>query len=439
MTDPPDDDLLERGITRLRRVAEPEAPFAGWLARVGEEVVQLVDVTMLRDWIGWRGRGEHVLAVQDVWRTREGHEAMLPWCVERVDAFLVRRASAGVPLSAGEAATIVVCVLRGHAAARDGDPCGAWWLTQDGTPVFVGARVGAGGEPIARATADVLERLAAETVAVRGWGIAEMVAQLEAGERTDLDEARIFGRAAPEPLILAPLTPRRASDARRSEPVRDAPVPARTQSVLARLLGRHVDADVGGMVSDAVEGARRGTRRARERFARPWIVAAAAATVLVAGGLAWPSTDAPAANARPAASEAASAATTSPDAASPLAPPGPAADSGGSTTEEAPAADGGANAADPVSALDDLLARRSDCAPDGCRTSVFEDPARTDIAEGAVDLAPASREVVLLDDLGGVAILSVTATSGELPVQLVVLVRTADGWLIRDVRDVEGP
>jgi len=70
---------------------------------------------------------------------------------------------------------------------------------------------------------------------------------------------------------------------------------------------------------------------------------------------------------------------------------------------------------------------------------VFEDPARTDIAEGAVDLAPASREVVLLDDLGGVAILSVTATSGELPVQLVVLVRTADGWLIRDVRDVEGP
>jgi hypothetical protein len=61
------------------------------------------------------------------------------------------------------------------------------------------------------------------------------------------------------------------------------------------------------------------------------------------------------------------------------------------------------------------------------------------VPPGAVDLPSADRTVELLDDLGGVAILSVTGVDGTVPAQLVVLVRTDERWVIRDVRDVEGP
>ena len=155
------DNALAGAVLRMRRVGEPEAPFAGWLARLDGEVVHLVDTTRLRRWPGWQARGHHILAVHDVVRTVRdaaesgadgaetigptddtvpGHEAVLAWCVERVDAFLARRDSGGAELTAGEIVTIVVSLIRGSVASRGTRLTGVWWLTHDGTPTFVCAQ-----------------------------------------------------------------------------------------------------------------------------------------------------------------------------------------------------------------------------------------------------------------------------------------------------------
>ncbi|NLA09627.1 MAG: hypothetical protein GX871_05425, partial [Microbacteriaceae bacterium] len=107
------------GYHVIRRVAPPESPFAGVLARddAGETVL-LAAVGGAGGWdAGWEAAaGEHRLIPLDVIaRVHGGNEVVLPWCVERLDAFVLRRQRAAAPLRAGEAINIAVCVLRGAA------------------------------------------------------------------------------------------------------------------------------------------------------------------------------------------------------------------------------------------------------------------------------------------------------------------------------------
>jgi hypothetical protein len=154
--------------------------------------------------------------------------------------------------------------------------------------------------------------------------------------------------------------------------------------------------------------------------------------VVVVGGLAWPNSTPPAANARPLASEAA--VSPSPGAVNEgasQAHPGDGA--GGALTADELAQD------DPARALGAALDALKECADAGCAAEFFEDPSTTDPPSGAVDLPAAERTIALLDDLGGVAILSVAGADATVPAQLVVLVHVAERWVIRDVRDVEAP
>ena len=447
------EDALLGAVLRMRRVSGPEAPFPGWLARVDDSVVQLVDTAHLRGWPGWRSRGEHILAVQDVVRLSAadegaddarlgedgggGHEAVLPWCVERVDTFLARRSAGGAELSAGEVITIVVSLLRGCGAARGTILNGAWWLTQDGTPVFVcDSDAGDSGDTIGHAAASIVERVAQSRIVTTPWRLDEIARVLRADDDSGDAEAHLFAIAPPEPLVLAPLIPRRAADARRAGSI-EIVEPERRASALGRLLRRHVDSGIGEMVSDVLEAVRRGTKRARGRVARPWLVAAGIAGVIVVGGLAWPTSTAPPANARPVASD--SPATPSPDAVASDVPTADA-ETADAVTSNASGSDGAGEVAsdDPVRALEAALDILGSCADESCGAELFEDPPSPQLPSGAVALPSADRKVELLDDLGGVAILSVTGVDGTVPAQLVVLVRTDERWVIRDVRDVEG-
>lgn len=435
------DDFLDRGVVRLRRLLEAEAPFAGWLARIDGEVVQLVDTSLLRGWTGWQERGEHVLAMRDVVRTRTGHEAILPWCVERLEVFLGRRAGSGASLSPGERVTIAVSLLRGYRAGAGEALIGGWWITQDGTPTFVAGRRGEPGEPLGRATAVLLEKLDEGTEVTRRWDVAGIAALVRADEHTGEAETRIFASAEAQPLILAPLTPRRVAGARLTDPIMAvagaSPEHPARESRLARLTRTYVDADVATMVSDALEAGRQGMRRARRRLGRPWVVATGLAALIVTAGVAWP-TDTETANAGPASSR--------PGTAEPM--PTPSSRSGAASAPEADteieaepsAPDAAVRGDEPVAALAALLARRAQCADGDCASEIFEDPgAFTEVPPGAADLAEGDREVTLLDDLGGVAVLSVGDRDAAEPPQYVILVRTPDGWLIRAIRNVETP
>ena len=58
----------------------------------------------------------------------------------------------------------------------------------------------------------------------------------------------------------------------------------------------------------------------------------------------------------------------------------------------------------------------------------------TSVPPGAVDLDASVRDVEVLDDFGGVAVLRVSGP--ETPDQVVVIARRDDSWLLRDVHDV---
>ena len=84
----------------------------------------------------------------------------------------------------------------------------------------------------------------------------------------------------------------------------------------------------------------------------------------------------------------------------------------------------------------DLLSARTECASDqACLEQVIE-VVDAPFPGGVVDLAAADRTVTLLDEFGGAAVLRVEASASPASPQLVVIVRTGDRWLLRDVYDV---
>ena len=84
----------------------------------------------------------------------------------------------------------------------------------------------------------------------------------------------------------------------------------------------------------------------------------------------------------------------------------------------------------------ELLSARTECASDqACLEQVIE-VVDAPFPGGVVDLAAADRTVTLLDEFGGAAVLRVEASASPASPQLVVIVRTGDRWLLRDVYDV---
>jgi len=84
----------------------------------------------------------------------------------------------------------------------------------------------------------------------------------------------------------------------------------------------------------------------------------------------------------------------------------------------------------------ELLSARTECGSDqACLEHVVE-IVDAPLPGGVVDLAAADRTVTLLDEFGGAAVLRVEAAGSAAPPQLVVIVRTGDRWLLRDVYDV---
>ncbi|PZU38160.1 MAG: hypothetical protein DI573_10335 [Microbacterium sp.] len=426
----------------VRSLVPPETPFPAVLAREGEQAVLLVDIQVMP---AWRGADDnvHVLAARDIARRPDGHDAVLPWCVESITAFLSRRAAGAAPLSAGEIVTLAASLLRGWDHARRTPERGAaWWLTDEGMPVLVWDAVGSA--PAIEATTSVLREIAHTSDLDAGAAVVERLASAiaEGADVAPLEPA-VFALGQARALDREQLTPRRVTGLRPrgdvTAPVVEDAAPAGFAGLVRRMLRRHVDEGLGDLMSDAVDRTRRRGSELVARRRMPWIVAAAtAAAVVVAGGLLWPVPPDPAESADRGSLE-----TTSPRS-DPV--PGPSSapmDPDGATAVSEPAGPTGlAEAAqDPVAALDGLLRERADCTRAGdaqeCFEGVFEQPAQTLLPAGAVDLAPDTRAIELLDDLGGVAVLRIRDLAETMPAQLVVLVIRDGGWRIRDVTETQ--
>ncbi|BDV30665.1 hypothetical protein Microterr_13250 [Microbacterium terricola] len=418
-TAPTGADVLTGVLRHVRRMDAAEAPWPGVLVRTADGTLRLrVDASDLgADWTGWGcTEAEHLLAPIDVLRTPEGHCVLLPVCTERLDAFLDRRQDA--PLSAGEAVTLAVSVLRG-AREAGADTIGQWWLTDGGRPVLA---TDVGDSPALTVTADLLRRLADDAGDEGALDAAARALRDDPFARVAWDalEAELFAQSEPRALGVAGPSSGSGDRWRSDEPAEVA----RAGGWLAGAIARHVDGELADMVSRATTGLWRrlrpapGSPRGRRRGA--WVAAAAACGVVLAVGMLWP--------AEPDAGEPATAA-----------PTGNAAQPSVTATPRPPDAAPSAVAStdgDLDAAGDAVLTARTACAGEAsCLSAVVEDPSRT-FPAGVTDLPADQREITLLDSFGGAAVLRVDARARKTASQLIVLVARDGKWLLRDVHDV---
>ncbi|MFK4835290.1 hypothetical protein ACI3KY_06140 [Microbacterium sp. ZW T2_14] len=430
-----------RAIRAVR--AREDGPWPGVLVRTSAgDAFVLVDADMLgAQWRGWDAPADgHVLAPVDIARRVDGHDVVLPVCAERLEEFVRRRATR-MPLSAGEAVTLGVSVLRGCAQiANAPGTTGEWWLDDAGRPVLA---TDAATQRALDAAAAILECVDVDPAAERTWGTALRAVTAERLSVRELEAAEeaLFAIAAPEPLSTVSLSPRSAAEsARRVQAVAhagamdergDAAPPSMWHSLLAG-----VDNDLADSVSRATTAVWRRLRpnpsdrpeRASRRRA-PWLVGGAVAAAVLAGGALWPT--------------ASGVAKEEPAEVTATAPPGQTTE--GTGTEAAPTTDGSQDppAADPVAAAPTDLAQVTGALLDarlacqgasGCLDDVVMDSAV--LTGGAIDLPSGERQVALLDDFGDIAVLRVDAGDGTVASQMVVIVRRNEKWLLRDVSDV---
>lgn len=475
----------------IRRIDADEGPYAGTLVTRGAAMAVLVDSASISGWAGWDHAGDdHVAGPLDIVRRADGHDALLPWCTERVATFVGRRAAAGVALGSGEMTTLVASILRGLGELGRTDEhehTGGWWLTDDGRPTFV---IGA-GETARTAAAGLVARIREDCV---DRALGRLLVTIEEGlsaatgrpgmpmRQLEGWEAELFDTAAPKPLrrdVHAPELARSADAAiraavvrpdarsrvrtRATRPMADSRVRAVTSRVVAPLL-RRLDLWRGAMLFVVARRHRRDADRARAarvdssveaptagvrtpvRRGRRAIVAAAAAVAVLAGGLLWPG----GATGEPGDGGAAAVPTSAQDAeqidsasadpspaATPTAPePKPDESPKGSPPERA-------DPEDPVEAAHHLI--------DAIRTCAANDDAvcAEAVAQGSIGVADAlaGGEGVLqlepVDEYGDVAVIRASASGGEedgaesaAGERMVVLVRVAEKWLVRDVYDV---
>ncbi len=488
--------MLLPGAHRVVRTLDgAEGPFAGALVTAGDGVAVRVDAAALSGWVGWRHAGaEHVAAPIDVVRRRGGHDVLLPWCTDRVLGFLVRRAAAGAALTPGECSTLVISLLRGLQEVGEGPEetrSGEWWVTDGGRPVFVlgqgaDAREGVGAilGRLREHTPDKVVRRVLESI---GRGVEKTAAQPRLPVKLLASwEQELLTVAAPEPLDLALHPPERAREvaraiasqdvrvsAGRAEAPRSAEIPrdrrhlrgersrsrddtrsahpVRAVGAFVRVLGGMVRGRAGSVPSDAssrsTEAGGRGSIEASRRR-RVLIIAGAAASVVLAAGLLWPSGG----DSGEAADVEGGPASPEPSAVS-LSETG--SESEGAADTRRPV--GSADADEETSEPDELAPSEADPATvaavlldaiDGCRAQ-GDALCREAVAEGATGVMAAldaakdgTPTFELVDEYGDVAVVRVkvggegdeeTGTSGHL---IVVLLRTPEEWLVRDVYDV---
>jgi hypothetical protein len=405
----------------VRAVGPPDSPFEGMLARAPDGgTVLLVDRKTLGEWPGWRmPAGTHVLAPLDVLRRPDGHDLVLPALADRLDRLLIRRRSAGAPVSDGESVTVAVSVLRGLVAALAEDLEGAtasWWVTPEGMPVLV---CGTGDGDAARASKAIVELLVDDA---RSASLRDVLAEGLDGvsevrmlpRNAEGCEDRLFAAAQPEPLMTEVIGPVRARAAAPVEPI--APESEEPRRTWWSGLAFAADAGLAEAASDVLHRTRARVK-GRGGRARPVVWAGGLAAVVLAVGLSWPDASEP---------SAAAGSEVVPATPTPARSPLPT-DDGTSVVADEPPDDAG-------EALRMLLAGRASCADAECRSGSQEDAGKT-LPAGAIDAAEPT--ISLLDDFGGLAVLRVDAA--EAPSQLVTVVTTPEGWRIRDVFEVADP
>lgn len=456
----------------VRTLDPTEGPFAGVLVTRGDGVAVRVDAASLAGWVGWRFAGrEHVAGPVDVVRRADGHDALLPWCTDRVLGFLVRRTAADSVLSSGECSTLVVSLLRGLdelGESADAVQTGVWWLTDGGRPTFVigegeDPRVGA-AEIIARVRGECGDKALARVLTTIEEGLARARAQPRVPRRSLEEwEKELLAIAAPRPLrrevhppesareVARALIPvdRRAPSTRMSRRDHRTPsAPTRRRAVIAssrRLrsvverVGARLSTRSVGKTARQEDSVRPTPSEGRRAGRRPLIIfAGAAAAVVLVGGLFWPSGGP--AESSDAVRTATPTAGSSGEGSVPFDEGATDGAEDGSATPAVPAeADGPAGAA---AALLRLIAE--------CRAA--EDPvceeAVADGSAGVVDMIGIEAEVTptleLVDEYGDVAVIRLVApgapSEGEgetaVPDQMLVLVQQDEKWLVRDVYGV---
>lgn len=474
----------------IRRIDASEGPYPGTLVTRGGTVAVQVASETISGWAGWEHAGDdHVAAPLDIVRRSDGLDVLLPWCTERISSFIGRRTAADAALAPGEMTTLVASILRGLGElARTGehDETGEWWLTDDGRPTFV---IGSGESArpaaaalVARVRKDCADRTLARLLLVIAEGLSADTARPGIPARQlERWEAELFETAAAKALkrdVHAPELARNADAARHAVGVRlDVRPPLRSRASRPRERGsvgtassrivvpivhrlsvwraaialrferrpaRSADGGSDRRRERTDEGAGAGGR-APGRRGRRAMVAAAAASAVLACGLLWPggatgepdggiATAGPKSTPRATEVERASAepsATPSPPAPAPVPP-----------SEGTP--QDGSDPVDPVDAARMLIDAIGICGEK-------EDP----VCGGAV--APGSVGVVdalggggdgplqlePVDEYGDVAVIRVTSSGGRDEgaasggaERMVVLVRIAEKWLVRDVYDV---
>ena len=411
-----------------------DSPWPGALVcgPTGETSIAVDADSLGFDWTGWAAEPSgHLLGPVDILRRADGHDVLLPVCTERLEEFLARRAG-GAQLTAGECVTVAVSLLRATAelTAAESRVSGTWWLTEAGKPVLA---TETGQAPHEGQTAEHLRHLAEQAPVLAAALLDAAAVVAEPRHRTrELERAEAAIFAVADPLALATTTfgPKLARD-RSIADARPGPVdaePAPPSWVVS--LSRHVDADWADLVSRTTTGVWRALRAPRTGRRRPWLLAGGIAGVVLVGGLMWPT-----GGAGPATAEVPVGPTATP---TPSPASAPAGQSGTRTGPgEKTASDPPVDASTDLAAITaDLLTARSACGQEESCLGKVQESGGARFPSGVVDLPADERTVALLDEFGGAAVLRAEASGSDATPQLVVIVRTDERWLLRDVYDV---
>ncbi|MCD2169883.1 hypothetical protein LPW41_09215 [Microbacterium sp. JC 701] len=325
--------------------------------------------------------------------------------VESFDAYLRRRALSAVALVPGEAVTAAVGLLRGCRAVVGRIAGTTWWLTAEGRPVAIPDE--AGGDPIEE-TASCLERLtdAAGDDDTRGLLVRAHETVLTRPPREwDALERRLFAHATPEPLVLGPLTPAHVAP----------PSPGvRLDEGESPLTLRLVDADLAEAVRESLAELR--TRwRSSPRMRMALIGTATAAVLTVTLAVLLPTGE----------QQPASATATSVVADSPTPTPTVVLSTAEPTDERLPLID------DVIEGARALFGEIDACQDEPACVAAHEEDSSFP-REPLLPMAAAG-QISLIDDFGGVAVVSLESADVT---QYVTLVRQKDRWLVRAVRTV---
>ncbi|WP_298036446.1 hypothetical protein [uncultured Microbacterium sp.] len=462
---------LVPGAHRVIRALEgSEGPFRGRLLTSGDAVVVGVAAEELEAWPGWEFSGEdHVCGVSDVLRRPDGHDALVPWCVHRVETFLGKRRVAQCLLAPGEMGTLVVSLLRGLRAlgAADATAVGDWWITAEGRPVFAHGD-GAGAR---MRTGQLMVKIAEHTTDRSSQRILEEIITALGGSRHRIDddsrwESELFSTAAPRPLRLDVFGPERAADL--GVPGWGDLVVTDNARASRQALRQERSRDDGARGSRALWAAARGRAMAltavlarsrdQRREAQPnrserasvghgrrrsLILAGVLAVGVLTVGLAWPQADPDDPNTRISAPEKLLPAVDEDESLE-------IGESGAQEQEKSPAPVGKPGATEGhgelMTTLPALLSALHECRETGetsCSAAIAE--GSTMPMQGLATRGPAASSPSLVDDYGDVAVVRLTPLDpgsaetdavAEVAEQMLVLERRDEKWLVRDVYDV---